>query len=223
MADTTQASSARITIDDVRTVLDGIDPNTTNAGKVRNILGRGSFETIQKHLNTLRAEKAAAAMPPVAADAIPTLPTEAAQAMWVAAWTAAQVQVMARSEKLAAERDAALSKLETMGQDVAGYVATVDDQAEMIEKITNEKETIESKCKAAMDALDARLSEQLHSNSVLAAALDKEKVQAAHAAELSENKIDFMRQENARLTDQISELKAALYKRVEASQEPATK
>jgi chaperonin cofactor prefoldin len=53
--------------------------------------------------------------------------------------------------------------------------------------------------------------------------LDKEKVQAAHAAELSENKIDFMRQENARLTDQISELKAALYKRVEASQEPATK
>jgi hypothetical protein len=141
MTDTTQASaspapSSRVTIDDVRTVLEGTDPNLTNASKVRILLGgRGSFETIQKHLNTLRQELATAAAPPVAPDQVPALPAEAAQAMWIAAWTAAQVQTMARAEKLANERDAALLKLETMGQDIAGLVATVDEQAGQLDQV----------------------------------------------------------------------------------------
>ena len=60
-------AASRVTIDDVRTALEGTDPNQTNASKVRALLGgRGSFETIQKHLGTLRQELATAAAPPIA-------------------------------------------------------------------------------------------------------------------------------------------------------------
>ena len=194
MTDTTQtpAVASRVTLDDVRAVLNGTDLHSTNASKVRTLLGgRGSFETIQKHLNTLRAELAAAAAPPVAADQVPVMPADAAQAMWVAAWTAAQVQTLRRTELLAAERDSALLKLETMSQDLADQVQTMDAQAGELERAA-----------AAVAA-----------------------VQAAHLADLEKSKADLavaaagrelMRQELARLTDQLGELKAALYKRAEA-------
>jgi len=137
MTDTTQtpAVASRVTLDDVRAVLNGTDLHSTNASKVRTLLGgRGSFETIQKHLNTLRAELAAAAAPPVAADQVPVMPADAAQAMWVAAWTAAQGQTLRRTELLAAERDSALLKLETMSQDLADQVQTMDAQAGELER-----------------------------------------------------------------------------------------
>ena len=47
-----------VTIDDVRAALAGTDPNQTNAGAIRAILGRGSNKTIQTHLEKIRAEQA---------------------------------------------------------------------------------------------------------------------------------------------------------------------
>lgn len=46
----------RITFDDVREAVDqlGGNPNRTNAMAVRKVLGSGGFNTIQKHLETLR-------------------------------------------------------------------------------------------------------------------------------------------------------------------------
>lgn len=227
MTDTNQASAApaassRVTIDDVRTVLDGTDPNTTNASKVRVLLGnRGSFETIQKHLNTLRQELATAAAPPIAPDQIPALPTEAAQVMWAAAWTAAQVQTMARAEKLASERDAALLKLQTMGQDFAGMLATVDEQAgeldraaEAVAKIQADHLAELERAQADKDAMATGAGEQAAELERVRQELAQEKAAAQHAAELAESGRELMRQELARLTDQIGELKAALYKRV---------
>ena len=41
--------SGPITIDDVRLALGETDPSTTNANKIRQIIGRGGFTTIQKH------------------------------------------------------------------------------------------------------------------------------------------------------------------------------
>jgi hypothetical protein len=230
MTNTTQASAApapssRVTIDDVRTVLEGTDPNQTNASKVRILLGgRGSFETIQKHLSTLRQELATAAAPPVAPDQVPALPAEAAQAMWIAAWTAAQVQTMARAEKLANERDAALLKLEMMGQDIAGLVATVDEQAGQLDQAKIQA-TIEENKRIA-DLAELEKSRQEVAQFLASTKDDLErtrselaKVQsdAVHTAELAESGRELMRQELARLTDQIGELKAALYKRAEFS------
>lgn len=227
MTDTTQTpapAASRVTIDDVRTAIEGTDPNQTNASKVRALLGRGSFETIQKHLATLRQELAAAAMPPVAADQVPALPTDAAQAMWVAAWTAAQVQTMARAEKLASERDAALLKLETMGQDVAGLVATVDEQAANLDQAAATVAKIQAAHLADVARLEAahaetvgQLDEAKQWMDRARRELEKAQADAAHAAELAESGRELMRQELARLTDQVGELKAALYKRAEGA------
>ena len=233
MTDTTQApapAASRVTIDDVRAVLEGTDPNQTNASKVRALLGgRGSFETIQKHLNTLRQELATAAAPPVAADQVPALPADAAQAMWVAAWTAAQVATMARAEKLASERDAALLKLETMGQDVAGLVATVDEQAANLDQAGAAVAKVQADHLADLEKAEADKAAAAADRAELAQVLErtrqelaKAQADAAHAAQIAEAGRELMRQELARLTDQVGELKAALYKRAEASPAVAT-
>lgn len=241
------SASARVTIDDVRTVLEGTDPNQTNAGKVRVLLGgRGSFETIQKHLGTLRAELAAASAPPLAVDQVPAMPAEAALAMWVAAWTAAQLATMTRAEKLAAERDAALLKLESMGQDVSGLVTTVDEQSAQLDAAAavisdTQSAMAAAHVQAAADSAKAQAAtahaadelarvtaaaaqsaaaaaveiEQLAKSA--AANLAKVRADAAHASELADAGRELMRQELMRLTDQIGELKAALYKRADSA------
>ena len=186
--------------------------------------GRGSFETIQKHLNTLRAELAAAAAPPVAADQVPVMPADAAQAMWVAAWTAAQVQTLRRTELLAAERDSALLKLETMSQDLADQVQTMDAQAGELERAAAAVAAVQaahladlekSKGDLAVAAADRAqgVQELVRARQDLAQA----RADAAHAAELAESGRVMMREELARLTDQVGELKAHLYKRAESA------
>ena len=227
MTDTTQApapAASRITLDDVRTAIEGTHPKETNASKVRALLGnRGSYETIQKHLNTLRAELAAAAAPPVAADAVPALPADAAQAMWVAAWTAAQVQTLRRTELLASERDAALLKLETMSQDVAGLLATVDEQAGQLDQAAATVAKVQAdhiadieKAKVQAAAAAADRTQVVGELERARQELAKVQADAAHAAEIAGAGRELMRQELARLTDQVGELKAALYKRAEA-------
>ena len=229
MTDTNQtpasAASSRVTIDDVRTVLEGIDPNSTNASKVRAMLGnRGSFETIQKHLGTLRAELAAAAAPPVAADAVPALPAETAQAMWVAAWAAAQVATLRRTELLASERDAALLKLETMSQDLAGFMATVDEQSAQIDQAAEALAGVQAARLADQEKAAADRAAAVADRAELAKELErarqelaKVQAEAAHAAQIADAGRELMRQELARLTDQVGELKAALYKRADAA------
>ena len=226
MTDTTQApATGRVTIDDVRTVLEGADPNQTNASKVRTLLGgRGSFETIQKHLNTLRAELAAAAAPPVAADQVPVMPADAAQAMWVAAWTAAQVQTLRRTELLAAERDSALLKLETMSQDLADQVQTMDAQAGELERAAAAVAAVQAAHLADLEKSKADLAVAAADRAQVVQELERTRQElaqaradAAHAAELAESGRVMMREELARLTDQVGELKAHLYKRAESA------
>ena len=226
MTDTTPtpAVASRVTLDDVRAVLNGTDLHSTNASKVRTLLGgRGSFETIQKHLGTLRQELAAAAAPPVSADQVPPMPTEAAAAMWVAAYSAAQVQTLRRTELLASERDAALLKLETMGQDVAGLVATVDEQAGQLDQAAQALIGVQAARLADLEKAEADKATAAADRAQLAQELERTRQELAqaradaqHAAQIAEAGRELMRQELARLTDQVGELKAALYKRAEA-------
>lgn len=217
--------ASRVTIDDVRTALEGTDPNQTNASKVRALLGgRGSFETIQKHLGTLRQELATAAAPPIAADQVPALPADAAQAMWVAAWGAAQVQTLRRTERLAAERDAALLKLEAMSQDVAGFVATVDEQAGQLDQAAAAVAAIQAAHLADLDRAQVDQAVAERSRTELAQELERSRAElvkaqadAAHAAELAETGRAMMRSELDRLTDQVGELKAHLYRRADSA------
>lgn len=224
-APTAAPVASRITIDDVRTAIAGTNPNKTHAGKVRALLGgRGSQETIQKHLNTLRQELASATAPPVAPDTVPALPIDVAQQMWFAAWTAAQVQTLRRTETLATERDAALLKLETMGQDVEGLVATVDEQAGQLDQAAAAVAAIQAAHLADLDKAKAEQEAAERARVELGQALERSKSElaktqadAVHAAQLAEAGRVMLRGELARLTDQVGELKAHLYRRAESA------
>ena len=50
----TTTPTGPITIDDVRQALADfrLNPSSTNAGAIRKIIGRGSYATVQKHLDT---------------------------------------------------------------------------------------------------------------------------------------------------------------------------
>jgi len=228
MTDTTQTpavTAARVTIDDVRIAIEGIDPNATNASKVRAMLGnRGSFETIQKHLAVIRQELATAAAAPDVADQVPPVPAEAVSQIWVAAWTAAQASTMARAERLANERDAALLKLETMSQDLIEQVQALDEQAAKLDQAAEVAEGVQVAHRAEVTRLEGAHLETMgqledakqwmQRNKM---EMEKAQADAAHAAQIAEAGRDLMRQELARLTDQLGELKAALYKRAETS------
>lgn len=219
------AVSSRITLDDVRAIIGEKDPNQTNASKVRALLGdRGSFETIQKHLGTLRQERAAALNPPIEAGAVPALPMEVANQMWLAAWTAAHVANLTRSEKLAAERDAALMKLEAQAQDLEGLVTTVDDLTSQVDQAAVDAKETEiahinemQKSQADQAAVQAELDELTKELERTKIAMEQVQADAVHAAELAESGRVMMREELARLTDQVGELKAHLYKRAESA------
>lgn len=215
-------AASKVTIDDVRAVIGEGDPNQTNASKVRTLLGRGSFETIQKHLSTLRLELAAALVPTVSADQVPPVPTDAAASMWAAAYTAAQVLTLARSEKLAAERDAAVLQMEVMTVDLAGLVSAVDEQAAQLDRAAvtvaqvqaahlSDVDQAKAGLLAAADELAAAKAAAEASEAVLRAQIVDlgHKVQvvekdAANAALTLQVTID-------RLTDQVGELKSLLH------------
>jgi hypothetical protein len=125
-------STGPITIDDVRLALGGNDPLGTNAGALRAIIGRGSMQTIQKHLGTLRAELA-----PVAAvepGSVPPAPVDAVQQIWAAAFNIAQSTTLRRIDMLVAQRDAALAVVQTQSQDLTVFAANIDSLTDELSK-----------------------------------------------------------------------------------------
>nr|WP_179894031.1 DNA-binding protein [Acidithiobacillus caldus] len=116
----------RVTLEDVRGAVEqlGGDPSRTNAAKVREVLGRGGYTTIQKHLEALRVEQAA----PEAEEGpetAPEAPKELVQRIWAAAWAeAARRQGKALTEalqkvfKLEERLGVALDDLEGLAEDL---------------------------------------------------------------------------------------------------------
>ena len=148
--------SGPITIDDVRLALGESDPSTTNANKIRQIIGRGGFTTIQKHLEALRAECAPAVLgaPPPA----PPAPKEVLEALWTTAWSAAQVMTLGRLERLTAQRDAAQALAAAQGADIEALSQQIDAGEEALSVMTAQRY-------AAINALE---SEQAQHAQVLA-------------------------------------------------------
>ena len=101
MVDETQENTGRINIDDTIAALDslGVAAKDTNASAVREKLGRGSFQTIQKHLDTLRTQQSVQAAP----DAPVEIPKEILQHLWNSAIADARAHLALRVEKLTAE------------------------------------------------------------------------------------------------------------------------
>jgi hypothetical protein len=176
------SSSGAISFADVRAALGSTDPSATNAGALRAIIGRGSFATIQKHLDAIRAERAPAVPVP---GAIPGAPGEAVAAIWGAAWAQAQVLTLGRLELVTVERDAAQELAATRAQDVAGLAAEIDAR----ESAGTAQAGAHAQELAAAQYLAAQATAQAEALRVeLAAALaevERVKAAAAQAAELA--------------------------------------
>jgi hypothetical protein len=123
----TPAGPGPVTLEDVRLVLGETDPHTTNAGKIRAVLGRGGMGTIQKHLDAIRAERAAALIPDES-PLMPPAPGEAIAAIWAAAYGIAEARVRRRLDAVTAERDGLAVLASTQHGDIVA-LSTAADQA----------------------------------------------------------------------------------------------
>lgn len=213
---TTAANQAKITIDEVRQALGDTDPHQTNSSKLRDVLGRGSFATIQRHLETIRAERIKSQQP-VDAPAVPAMPDDF-KALWTPVYTMAVATVRARLDAVVAERDSLAMAVATARADIAA-----------LEEITESDERTAAEQAAARAADAEKIA--AHDAELVAAAAAAEKAAAAHQSALdglakqvtdTEHKLEIEKRDHAlskaalqttidRLTDQVGELKSMLH------------
>ena len=205
------ASSGPVTIDDVRAALGETSPFDSNASKIRIELKRGSNATIQKHLDTLRAQLVAAAQPPGELS-VPKAPAEAIDMLWAAAWGAAQTKTLGRLEALSAERDGLLAT--TVAQ--AADVAALTEQLDTLESQAHAHATALAQAQAAAVEQAATAATQTAAQAQALAAVQAELARVTeaseHAAELAIRDAQIERQSLQsiidRQSDQLGELKA---------------
>lgn len=189
---TTDTQTGPITLADVRAALADTDPARTNASKLREILGRGSFATVQKHLDAIRLERTPAL--PAAPGAIPPAPADAIAAIWSAAWAQAQVAVLERLERLSAERDAAQAQVAAQAQDVAGLAGEIDAQAAAAQALADTQALALAAAQAV--ALDATARADAADKALAGARAEIERITAAaaQAQALAEREFQIERQ-----------------------------
>lgn len=200
-----------VTFDDVLRAIRDDDPSGTNASKLRAIIGRGSFATIQKHLEAIRAQRARASQP--AELKTPEAPPELLS-MWGAAVAVAVAQVRTRLDQVVQERDSLAQSLAVAYADVealAGELETMAARADAAgadaaQQIT-QLQTLAAEHAQALQAqgeaaatLQAKLSQQVTEG---LQQIQLGELQAQLSAQALQTTID-------RLTDQVGELKSLL-------------
>ena len=207
-------SSGPVTIDDVRKALSSaeVDPRKTNSGAVRRMLGRGSMATIQRHLEALRIELEPKPVEQVGD--IPAVPKELADAIWRAAWTAAQASTAQTLAKALLERDEARESLGGARADLDALTSDADTSMALATEA-------QAAAKSAQDALTA--AQAAHAVEVKALTDGAAAAAAATAATLSEltakhelaaahaeTQIVTLQGTVDRLIDQLAEVKSLL-------------
>ena len=236
MTDTTptpSTASARVTLEDVIAVLGDTDPNRTNASALRALLGRGGNNTIQKHLDEIRAKRAAPAVT-VATAVPPDTPTALVDAVWAAAWSHAQTLTLARIDAVTLERDTLKAALDVRIADHDALLVETDelrdalakaeelraqqiaDEGVKLEAIGTRTQELEAQL-ALEQAACARLRQQLEQAAEVAQRdLDQARRDADYAAALARRDAELQEathlRDRAHLMDQIVELKSLLYR-----------
>ncbi len=138
-----------LTAEDVRVAVEQLGgPNHTNAAKIREVLGRGSLATIQKHLQALRdAEKGpelseAQASVPMVPEAV----TEALRGLWAVAWAMAEQR---HAESLAHALDA----VQRLSDDLAAAQADIESLTAEVDQARDRVIAAEARAEAAEQAL----------------------------------------------------------------------
>lgn len=173
-----KTASNKVTLLEIKDVLkeNNIDVFKTNACAIRKITGHGGQNTIQKHLTTLRLE--VRPPPVVLLGSIPSAPGDVVKALWEAAYTAVQLQVLAKIESLTAQRDQATELMKAQMCDIDSFANEVDELSAQI-------------CTFHQDQKKqgADFAEQLNE-------FEKEREGWTHRLGESQAEIDFIRSEN---------------------------
>lgn len=229
MTPTPTTAPGPITLADVRTALGDTDPNSTNASVLRTVIGRGSFQTIQRHLAAIRAELVP--VPAVDAGSVPAAPADAVSTLWAVAWTMAQTQTLSRLDGVTAQRDAAQAALATAVRDVDTIAGRLDELETGARAAESQAAAAGEAAQTAVDALAAAQADAAAALSdATAVAADAAQVAtdelarvtatAAHAAEIATRDAALveasMQRTIDRLTDQVGELKSLLHSRPSA-------
>lgn len=202
-----------VTFDDVVRALGEMDPSATNAAKIRDVMGRGSFATIQKHLDRLRAV-ARTAQEPAQGSEVPNPPADVFATLWGAAYRAAGHLTADRLAALLTERDALRIAGDVAGADVAALAAQVDALETAMATATAAQLLAETAAAQAVEALARSEAASAVRIADLGRAAENDMTKARHELELEQRDRLIERQAQQattdRLTDQIGELKALL-------------
>lgn len=213
------SAGGRVTLEDVRAALGDTGLYSTNASKLRAILGRGGNSTIQRHLDTLRAEYRAAQTPVLPTD-IPLPPQSAIAALWSVAYAMAQSSVLGTLTTLQSERGAMEQQIAGQQSEALGLAHELDiAQADA----SAARASVERANKAAVIELAAVRAEA--DNAAQAAAIELATVRAevekvredaelaaqATAIELAAARIEVEKvKEDARHAEEVSRLGAQI-------------
>lgn len=215
MTDTT--NTGNITLDDVRAALGDTAPSSTNAGALRRVLGRGSLSTIQKHLDTIRAEGAAPALE--LAGAAPAAPSDLVAAVWSAAWAAAQARTMGALAQAQAQVAQQAQALAVAQADAAAAQEQADQVAQALEQAQQEQTQQQEGAAQAQDAAQAQAQAQQAAAAQELATVRQELATAQQVQELERAQhaavAATLRGEVDRLVSQLADLRAALGKNAE--------
>lgn len=226
MTDQTPAPAAPrpaiVTLDDVRQQLDvlQLDARKTNAAVIQRALGRGGMSTVQKHLDAIRAELDRPVV--VLADGeIPAAPRDALDALWRAAWAAAQLHTAAAMATALLERDQARQQLETARADLEAMdmeLTTAQVLASNSAEAAQAAQQAQAGLQAALVAAQAQA--QADAEAALMAALQAQETaqaqaqasQAAHALEIAhfETRVATLQGQLDRMVEQLAEVKSLL-------------
>lgn len=208
----TATTTGPVTIDDVRAALGETDPNATNAGALRRILGRGSFSTIQRHLDTIRADGMAQKLE--FAGAAPDLPRELIAALWTHAWTAAQARTAGALASAQADLAATAAAREVAQADAEAAQAEADAATAELEAIKADAAALAQAHATELDAVKAQAAqqEQTYRDELTGLRAALAEAHAAHklADAKHEAAHEAMRGELDRLVSQLADLRAAL-------------
>lgn len=209
----------RVTLNDVVNALKNgdqeISPFDTNAAKIREVIGYGSNQTIQKHLAKLRDDLNKERLRSVIGHTdttTPEAPKDLLNRIWEEAWVSAQLKNLSRIEVLTIEKENLLQTVAAQTADIEILTNLNDELEYSVVSIKNDAEAIKGKIEA-MDADFLKLSEEKDKEIIsLKEELQLVKKDALHARELADRDAAIaksaMQATIDKLNEQVSELKA---------------
>ncbi len=211
----TEMNTGPVSFEDVRQALGDQDPAQTNAGALRRTLGRGSLSTIQKHLDTLRAQ---AVQPAAEVDGeAPKAPAELVQSLWAQAWAQAQALVQTALASALAKCEALAVALGMAQQDAASAQAEADQARDDLGAVVARLDALEGQHADVVNRMQEAHQEQVLALQAGLSEAREQAEQARHALDVAkarhEADLALLRGELDRQVSQLADLRAALQQR----------